>query len=178
MQSNIFKKGFTIIELLVVMSIISFIASIILSSVQESRSKAELAVTFDQFRQVRDAIFEYESQNSILPMSVEGNLGYDEMMANLLSSGSIRQVPEEASVNNILDMRSDDPRVIINGVGVSGPLYRCEGDSGLGDYEVYFRRETGVADLDGKFPRLLLNADDSHFSSDGNYFYCLFTPVR
>lgn len=58
------KKGFSLIELLVVISIIGILSTIILSGLNQAREKAETAKLLAQFKQIESAfIFTYLDEN-------------------------------------------------------------------------------------------------------------------
>jgi len=63
------NKGFTIIELIVVISIISFLASIVLASVNGFMSKARDARRKADLRSLAIAIMMYQGNNGDLPMT-------------------------------------------------------------------------------------------------------------
>ena len=62
-------KGFTLIELLVVIAIISLLSSIVLASLSQARTKAKVAATVSQIRQLYNSIALYISDTDIYPPS-------------------------------------------------------------------------------------------------------------
>ncbi|HMO78965.1 MAG TPA: type II secretion system protein [Candidatus Paceibacterota bacterium] len=61
------NKGFTLIELLVVIAIISILSTVILSSIQDARLKAQSAKTVQQVREVQNAIAMFVTDNNKFP---------------------------------------------------------------------------------------------------------------
>lgn len=63
-----FKKGFTLIELMVVIAIIGFLSSIVLASLNVARQKGENAAVIDQVEQIEKAIqLSYKPNNNSYP---------------------------------------------------------------------------------------------------------------
>jgi general secretion pathway protein G len=63
------KAGFTLVELLVVVSVIGLLSSIVLGTVASARQKAAM-VKFDaEFRQLRPAVTLYRLDNREYPLS-------------------------------------------------------------------------------------------------------------
>lgn len=63
------KKGFTLVELLIVIAIIAIIAGIILGSMSEARAKGRDASKIRSMNEVRKALALYYSQNGAYPQS-------------------------------------------------------------------------------------------------------------
>lgn len=72
-----FKKGFTLIEILVVISIISILSSILITVTQEPRLKARDARRIQELQQVRRALELYRAEHDLYPVPVDslGNQG-------------------------------------------------------------------------------------------------------
>jgi prepilin-type N-terminal cleavage/methylation domain-containing protein len=65
------QPGFTLIEILVVVSIIALLASIVLTSLEQARVKARNAVTTAQINQYRNAFALYFSDHDSYPWTVD-----------------------------------------------------------------------------------------------------------
>lgn len=68
-KKNNTKGGFTLIELMVVISIISLLSSIIFSSINTARMNARDAKRISDVRQIRIALELYRNQNGTYPVS-------------------------------------------------------------------------------------------------------------
>jgi type II secretion system protein G len=64
------KKGFTLIELMVVISIISFLASVVMASLDSARAKSRDARRSSDIHQIQIALELYRSANGSYPSSV------------------------------------------------------------------------------------------------------------
>lgn len=67
MKIGIAKKGFTLVELLIVIGIIGILASIVLSSLSRSRESAKVAATVLKIRELEKAIVMYELDTGVYP---------------------------------------------------------------------------------------------------------------
>jgi len=67
------KKGFTLIEILVVISIIGLLASIILTSLHGATEKAKIAVAQSDLRQIADAIIYARLANNLRAREILGS---------------------------------------------------------------------------------------------------------
>lgn len=85
-----YKKGFTFIELLVVISIISLLASIILASLNAVRIKARDSKRIQEIIQLRTAMELYYDTNGTYPPTLNENSGYD---LSYLPAGSPNFIP-------------------------------------------------------------------------------------
>lgn len=77
-----FRRGFTIIELLTVVAVISLLLSLLLPAVMRVREAARLANCRNQLRQLGLALHHYESVHSVFPMGsqvarFQGNTPFD-----------------------------------------------------------------------------------------------------
>jgi prepilin-type N-terminal cleavage/methylation domain-containing protein len=111
------KKGFTLVELLVVISIIGLLSTIAVVSLGGSRAKARDAKRLADMRQLMTALNLYQEVNGCLPITnastCPGNGGYSEwnagawdyssqggFMTFLVSSGLMAKVPVDP-INNM-----------------------------------------------------------------------------
>lgn len=90
MRNNTYHKGFTLIELLVVVAIIGFLSSIVLASVADARSKAQVAATIQQAQQYQTAMALCLQENGgDFPDSTEGlSLGGGEYVICISNGGN------------------------------------------------------------------------------------------
>lgn len=79
------QRGFTLIELMVVISLIVILATIGLSQYRNSVIRAQEAVLKEDLFRMRDAIDQYYADKSEYPESLE----------SLVSSGYLRSLPED-----------------------------------------------------------------------------------
>jgi len=75
------KKGFTLIEILVVVSIIGFLTTIVLVSLNSAKEKAQETAGIQQLKEVKNAINMFYSDNGYYP---EGNI---DNLESVLSTG-------------------------------------------------------------------------------------------
>lgn len=67
------NKGFTLIELLVVVAVIGILSSVVLSSVNNTRTKARDATRKMMVKQVINALEQYANDNGNYPVVTDGN---------------------------------------------------------------------------------------------------------
>lgn len=69
------KGGFTLVELLVVISIISLLSSIVFSSISSARSKARDARRITDMKQITTALYLYYDKNGFYPANTDNDCG-------------------------------------------------------------------------------------------------------
>ncbi len=79
------KAGFTLLELMIVISIIIILAAIVLPQYQKTILHARETVLRDDLRQLRVTIDQYAADKGKLPQSLD----------DLVSSGYMREIPED-----------------------------------------------------------------------------------
>lgn len=87
------KKGFTLVELLVVISIISFLSTIILSSMEAARARARDSKRIQEVLEVEKALHLYYSDYGVYPLTT-GN-GAWSALSVLVDGGYLSSVPED-----------------------------------------------------------------------------------
>ena len=95
------KKGFTLVELLVVISIIGLLSSIVLTSVNSARAKARDARKMADFRAISTALQLFFDSTGRMPGNglgccgaTEGNGHYENSMQELVTAGFLSVVPK------------------------------------------------------------------------------------
>ena len=75
MKRNLFKKGFTLVELLVVMAIIGILATVIISGFRASQRRSRDAKRKSDLRQIGQAMELFYSDHDFYPAnSIDGNI--------------------------------------------------------------------------------------------------------
>ncbi|MCI5108394.1 MAG: type II secretion system GspH family protein [Candidatus Pacebacteria bacterium] len=88
------NKGFTIIELLVVVSIIGVIASIILTGLVDSRARARDAKLVSEVNQITKTLALYRTANNEYPQgSAVGATDYVNILEPLVTAGYYEAIP-------------------------------------------------------------------------------------
>jgi len=72
------SEGFTLMELMIVVAIISTLAAIAIPSYLSSRYKAEIAVAISEIKMIENAVLNYMAENDVLPDSL-GDIGMDQI---------------------------------------------------------------------------------------------------
>lgn len=73
----IWRSGFTLVELLVVVAIIGLLSSVVLSSLEGARENARDAVRSSDFNQMRTALEMYNIEYGVYPCGDSGVIEYD-----------------------------------------------------------------------------------------------------
>jgi prepilin-type N-terminal cleavage/methylation domain-containing protein len=94
------KKAFTLVELLVVISIVSLLSSTIYSNLSDARQLAVDTASIQEAKAVESALFSYYMDKETYPGVTagsfnEGTIGY-EALQELVSDGYISKIPESA----------------------------------------------------------------------------------
>lgn len=85
--------GFTLVELLVVISIISLIAAMIFTQLQSSRARARDAEREEEIKTLQTAIALYVINNHTYPVYTGEITGSDPLSVALLNDNAISQMP-------------------------------------------------------------------------------------
>jgi len=118
------QRGFTLIELMVVMTIIAILLSIVAPRYFNSVSKAEEAVLRENLNMMRDAIDKYHADSGRYPDSLQDlaskkylrKIPMDPVLNS--DSGWIIVPPEDAKLGGVYDVKSGAP-----GTGRDGSKY-------------------------------------------------------
>lgn len=100
MNNKIYNTGFTLVELLVVISIISLLSSVVLTSVNSARAKARDARKQADFRAISTALQLYFDKTGRMPANhnpccgvTEGDGNYERSMQELVDAGFLPSIP-------------------------------------------------------------------------------------
>lgn len=169
-NSNL-QKGFTLIELMVVISIISFLSSVVTAAAVDIKQKALITSIQRDYVAIRDAIQAYRlDNNGQFPTTQGDHTGYLVTISELVNQGYLQSAPNVDNVQNVLKSRVTDPRISYNASEY------CEGTGAPTDYYLYFRYNVSQTPYyDGVFPRLLQTATNQHVL---NSYYCFFLPIQ
>ena len=135
------KKGFTLIELMVVISIISLISSIVLYSLQSAKVKAADAASKMSLDQTKKALALYYSDHDSYPVDT----------ASLINDGYIRSVP--ANINYVA-LNSD-----LTTTCREEPCSAYSETVTLVDGGTYAVAGSGAVDLSGLTYRIIFNSN-------------------
>jgi prepilin-type N-terminal cleavage/methylation domain-containing protein len=94
------QKGFTLVELIVVMSIISLLSSIVLANLNGYIAKARDSKRISDFEQISKAFYIYYAQKGSMPTFdytgnywCEGGGNYEQAMQKLVDAGLLPSIP-------------------------------------------------------------------------------------
>lgn len=116
-------RGFTLIELLVVVAIIGILATIVLASLSNARTRAQTAKTISELRNISQAFEIYEIDNNSYPADVAPDI-LPSGMAAYLPNGTW---PEPAYPGTTYDWEYWNPGTVNEAVQVS--VRFCDGVS-------------------------------------------------
>ncbi len=124
------KRGFTLIELIVVIAIISVLSSVILTSLSTSRGKARDAKRTREFSEVRKALELFRATYNRYPSSADGGCSWNHTSASyafnstgclqaLVTNGYISQLPQDPKAGSFYSYDN-----WCNGVGSNNQQFR------------------------------------------------------
>ncbi len=153
-------KGFTLIEILVVVAIISLLSSVVLAGVREAKQRAEVNAFVSQLKQVQTALELYRQDYGSYPNVYQNNQKLGQFSKNILS----QYLPE---LNEYLNI---DNNVIIYQRYDRNPYYRCSETATNTTYTIRFRKN--LTDVSLPFETLLDSNDNEVLFLDSTQ-YCI-----
>lgn len=90
-----FNKGFTIVELLVVMAIIAMLVSLTLAMLQSARAKSRDSERESEVKSLQNALALHVVNSSIYPVYTGPIIGTDTFSTQVLNSGSLSSIPKD-----------------------------------------------------------------------------------
>jgi|GEM_PF-2895935 len=165
------NKAFTLVELLIVISIVSLLSTIVMYSVSEAQIKAQDTHKKEEVRQVKNALELSKSSSQFAPGSSsltakrvynENSQGYQDAMSELVADGSISEIPrspngrdyfytvDESGKNGVFGtiLRSDDEIEDSNGCYFSDDNYGCSTEGATSSYIHSYTRDSLVEESD------------------------------
>ncbi|MFW5887944.1 MAG: type II secretion system protein, partial [Bacteriovoracia bacterium] len=155
------NKAFTLIEVLIVTSVIALLSSIVVNSVSEARTEAEDKNKTEEARQVNNAIGTYRASGNSAPVDAgmspyvaynEKSPKYQSAMQKLVDDNSMPEVPKspngkdyfyltDDSGNGVFGtiLRSDSEISSNNGCYFTDSRYGCSGDNA--SFEIEYDRD-------------------------------------
>ena len=127
------KSGFTLVELLVVITIIGILISLLLPAVQAAREAARRLQCSNHLKQIGLAMLTFENQNRVLPCAA---IGFNEAETTWLGHTAQFQILPFLEQQNVADLIYFDRRWIdsVNDPVTSAiiPTYCCPSDNAKG----------------------------------------------
>jgi len=110
------QNGFTLIEILISISIIALLSSVIFYSVSEAKLRGEDAKRISQVRESTSAIElyksnnngEYPNNNNGAGLYVEGSVGYNASMQKLVDGNTFSEIPRSSNGSSYYYQQNED----------------------------------------------------------------------
>lgn len=146
------KKGFTLIELIVVIAIIGLLASIVMTALGVSRARGEIAKTLGDYKSVANALELYRQSHGGQYPGTEGSaVNLTTLIDNNgVLSEYMKQSPGESP---LVVGGTGHMYYYLNTVGLTSPRYWCGDTESDQDYVIYFT-PTAQATASGLFQTL------------------------
>ena len=121
LKSMTSRKAFTLIELLIVMSIIGILAAIAVPSYKQSQIKAREAVLREDLYQMRRAIDAYFADHAKYPASLR----------DLVDSRYLRDIPRDPFTASAQTWETEPPQPTVDGMLAEGEVFDVHSGSDL-----------------------------------------------
>jgi type II secretion system protein G len=146
------SKGFTLIELMVVISIISLLSSIVLASVKEVREKARATKFRAEVNQFINALELYKADKGVYPyendyLSIQYSYLDNQnrefsipvigiLLSSFISPKYLKSLPKVPT--NSFNQSSPAWYYLMNPLNGNFPVFKCEGDFYIPKYTILF----------------------------------------
>jgi prepilin-type N-terminal cleavage/methylation domain-containing protein/prepilin-type processing-associated H-X9-DG protein len=149
------KSGFTLVELLVVITIVAVLIALLLPAVQAAREAARRLQCLNHLKQISLGVLHYESQWSCMPIDIPENECGDPKVVPTGVSWMVRILPfvEQQSLYNAMKLDgkvSDQKGIITNdkktraAIATAIPLYYCPSDTAMGKLTTDCWSDSGI----------------------------------
>lgn len=145
------SKGFTLIELMVVIAIIGLLASVVMASLNDVRSKARDTARIQTLRQIETALYSYYSNNGFYPKIMHG-LGVESVCGSQTENwGHCDRL--KTLTDALAPYISLDPEKLSSFTnGVYYFSYASQSDDNWQSYGMMFNLENGQPNDGGYYP--------------------------
>ena len=127
------RRGFTLVELLVVIAIIAILIALLLPAVQAAREAAQRIQCTNNLKQVGIALLNFENQNRRLPA---GNMGWNQAGDEWLGHSTFLQIlpfMEQVNLHDRFDLNLRWVNLVNQDVAAAQiPPYQCPSDDAAG----------------------------------------------